>query len=83
MSKEKNKKLICSGRILTIEKYFEDNPQSIHVLNGNEERKGVMLNGQMIEIGSNAWQMVRNIPILHSTLFNEISIIYHFNKNKK
>lgn len=82
MKKEKNKK-ICSGRVLTVEQHFKENPQSIHVLNGNESRKGVMLNGAMIEIGSSAWNMIRNIPIYHSTLFNEISIIYHVNKNKK
>lgn len=82
MSKEKNNK-ICSGRVLTIEQFFKENPQSIHVLNGDKNRLGVMLNGAMIELGSPAWQMVRNLPIFHSVLFNEISIIYHFNKNKK
>lgn len=82
MEKE-NENKICSGRVLTIEQYFAENPQSIHVLNGNPDRRGVMLNGQMIEVGSNAWNMVRNLPIFHSKLFNEISIIYKLNRNKK
>lgn len=81
--KKENENKISSGRILTIEQYFKENPQSIHILNGNPNRLGVMLNGQMIEIGSKTWEMVRNLHIFHSTLFNEISIIYHFNRNKK
>ena len=81
MEKENKNNLICSGRVLTIEKYFEDNPQSVHVLDGNGKRAlGVMLNGSVIEIGSSQWEMIRNTPIFHNIWFGEISI-YKGNKN--
>lgn len=80
MNKEENNK-ICSGRILSVEQYFKENPQSIHVLNGDKNRLGVMLNGGMIEIGSNAWNRIKEMPIFHNTLFNELSFIYYL-KNK-
>lgn len=80
--KKENENKISSGRILTVEQYFKENPQSIHILNGNPNRLGVMLNGAMIEIGSREWELVKNLVIFHNTLFNEISINYKLNRKK-
>lgn len=81
-NKEENN-LICSGRVLTLQQYFEENKQSLHVINGNKGRLGVMLNGVLIEIGSVVWNQICDTVIFHNTLFGEISILYHFNKNNE
>lgn len=73
---------IPSGKVTTLQKHFEENPQSVYHMQDNPERKGVMLNGSMIEIGSVVWQNICLTPIYHDTLFGEIRIIYHNNRNK-
>lgn len=73
---------VPSGRVTTLEEYFAKNTQSVHVLNGDPMRKGVMLNGAMIEVGSNTWKNICQMPIYHDVLLGEIRLLYHNHNNK-
>lgn len=64
-----------SGRVTTLAEYFESNPEKLHILNGNPERKGAFINGIMVEVGSVNWKIVAHVPIYHDTLFGEIRFI--------
>lgn len=66
-----------SGRVITLAEYFEKNPKSIHHINGDQSRKGVILNGSVIEIGSIAWKNIALTPIYQDDLLGELRIIYH------
>lgn len=73
---------VPSGKVTTLKEYFENNPQSVHIINNNPARRGVMLNGAMIEIGSVVWSNICLTPIYHDILLGEIRVIYH-SHNKK
>lgn len=71
---------IPSGRLTNLAEYFENNRQSLHTINGDPKRKGVLLNGVMIEMGSMYWQNLALVPIYQDLLFGEIRIINNNNR---
>lgn len=73
---------IPSGRVMTLQEYFERNPQSVHTLNGVPGRTGVIINGAIVEIGSIAWQNICQVPIFQDKLFGGLSFIHYKNKHK-
>ncbi len=85
MDENKDKVIVGvpSGRVMTIREYFEANPQSIHIINNNPQRKAVMLNGCMIEIGSQLWNSICDTKVLYNSLLGEVSILYHIHERSK
>lgn len=72
---EEIKNEIESGVLITVEEYFKNHPLSIHIINNNLDRKGVMINGLIIEIGSVEWENIRKQYIYVDKLFGEIRSI--------
>lgn len=77
-SAEKTKR-VPSGRVMTVAEYFEANPQSIHTINNDPARKGVIFNGTMIEIGSVEWYNMAGTKLYWDTLLGEIRFLYDTN----
>ena len=68
---------IQTGAVTTIKEHFESNPQSVAIINGDPNRRGVIINGEVIEIGSPKWEMIKNIRIYNDQLLGELRILYN------
>lgn len=65
---------IQTGVLMTIKEYFERNPQSIAIINNDPNRRGVIINGALIEIGSPLWNSICNTKLYHDQLLGEIRL---------
>ncbi len=72
---------ILSGKVTTFEQYFIDNPQSVYHNSANLDEKAVMINGQMIVIGSDIWKSVAKMVIYHDILLGGLRILYPTNRS--
>lgn len=78
MTKEAvERKKVVSGEVMTIEDYFLKNPHKIHILNNNPSRKGVIINGAMIELESTMWNAIKMTRVYHDELLGELRVLYH------
>ena len=65
-----------SGRMTTYCQYFIDHPEKIHTLVGNSNMKrGVLINGEMIALGSARWMEIKDVKIYEDFLLGEIRIL--------